>query len=357
MNPAVGAALGVMLVLVLLEQWLLWWRSGRSVDWRQLSANLGSGHLLMWWGRCVELGGYALVARQLGWQGLAPALGWAIWPLAWVGWDACFYWMHRLHHQIPLLWRVHAVHHQGSEFSLALGIRNSWYSSLTSLPFMLPLALAGVPAEVFLLVSSLHYGVQFYNHTALVGPNWLDRWMVTPTNHRAHHGMAPYYRNCNFGSTLLLWDRCFGSYRRWRPALPADCGLAGWRPSYNPLWLNHGGWRPAAGAAARWPRMMLPDGYIGLGALLLCAGAALYLGGAGGGAGPALALLLVLGALALGAAADGNPLGVYALQALSGAVLILLCCWPGPAVAALALVWWLHHAFAGLLAQWYGPGR
>ncbi|WP_268602262.1 sterol desaturase family protein, partial [Escherichia coli] len=82
--------------------------------------------------------------------------------------DFGFYWLHRLHHRFRLLWAVHVVHHQGEHFNLSLGVRNSWYSSLTSIPFFLLLALAGVPRPSVKssTPTSLQYARTCYDHMA-----------------------------------------------------------------------------------------------------------------------------------------------------------------------------------------------
>ena len=349
---AYGITFIILMLAVVGERWQLRRRGLPGADWREIAANLDSGHLLMWLGRGVEVAGYDLVFRTAGWEGLQRHLGPGVWIVGFLGWDLCFYCMHRMHHRIPLLWKVHAVHHQGRDFSLSLGIRNSWYSSLTSLPFMLPLAVLGVNTGVFLAVSAVHYAVQFYNHLhpALVRPTpRLDRFMVTPTNHLAHHGAASYYRNCNFGSMLLLWDRAFGSYRQVRGGdAPVACGIDGWIPSANPLWLNHGSWRGRSAPGA----CCLPDWYIGSGALILFAAVALYVAGYGGPWRPLLGAGLAGGTMLLGAAADGSrgaaagwcllaitmsallvyrpewtatlTLGPMALHGLSGALLLMV---------------------------------
>ena len=59
-----------------------------------------------------------------------------------------------MHHKLGVLWAVHVVHHEGDHFSLSLGIRNSWYSSMTSIPFFIVLAVVGIPTEVFVAVGA-----------------------------------------------------------------------------------------------------------------------------------------------------------------------------------------------------------
>ncbi|WP_174999231.1 sterol desaturase family protein [Rugamonas aquatica] len=335
-----GITFVILLLAVVVERSLLRRRGLPGADWHEIAANLGSGHLIMWVGRSLEVAGYDLVFRNVGWEGLQRHLGPGIWVAGFLGWDLCFYCMHRMHHRIPLLWKVHEVHHQGRDFSLSLGIRNSWYSSLTSLPFMLPLAVAGVSTGVFLAVSAIHYGIQFYNHLnpALARSTpWLDRVIVTPTNHLAHHGSASYYRNCNFGSVLLLWDRCFGSYRPVLSDVPVACGVGGWRPTANPLWMNHGSWR-GAGVPRK---CCLAGWYVGSGALLLFCAVALHVAGYGGPWRPMMMCGLIGGTMLLGAASDGSNWAAAGWCLLATAMCAPLWDRPEwmalPALAALAL--------------------
>lgn len=310
----------MMLALVLAEQWVLWRRTGQPVPWVDLVFNLNSGHLLMWVLRGVEVAAYGFVLSHASVQWVS---GWPValqWLFAFVGWDLCFYWMHRMHHRIPLLWAVHGIHHQGEHFNLSLGIRNGWYSSLTNFPFIAGLAVLGVPAEIFVAVSSFHYGVQFYNHNALVGRcGALDRFMVTPSNHRVHHGLDPHYIDRNFGGTLLLWDRLFGTWQPERDDLPMQFGVAGGVPTQNPLWAsNPAVWRWLGGGRGgrrelderRWP-----PGYIGAGGVIVFL---LVIGHVDGqGRWPALVqtgslIGLVLSTIALGALSDGRRWGAVA---------------------------------------------
>ena len=179
----------IMLAFVLAELLILKWVRKTPVPWKDVIFNLNSGHILMWVFRGVEVAAFALLLRHANLHIVDQWPVAAQWVLAFFAWDLCFYWMHRLHHKIPLLWAVHVVHHQGEHFNLSLGVRNSWYSSLTNFPFIAILAVLGVPLEIFLVVSSLHYTVQFYNHNALVNKSGiLDKFMVTPSHQigRAH---------------------------------------------------------------------------------------------------------------------------------------------------------------------------
>jgi len=151
----------------------------------------------------------------------------AIWVFSYLAWDLCFYWMHRLHHQYSILWAVHSIHHEGEHFNLSLGIRNSWYSSLSNFPFVVILAIIGMPLEVFITVSSINYFIQFYNHNGFIKRSgFLEKFMVTPSHHKVHHGSNDIYRNKNFGGTFIFWDQIFGTYQPELDAIPVNLGIA-----------------------------------------------------------------------------------------------------------------------------------
>lgn len=263
-----------MLAMILLEFAIRKYGQKEQVLWREAISNLNSGHLVMLLFRSLEIFAFGLVLTHMSlhWVAQWPKL-WQ-WIFAFIAWDFCFYWMHRLHHKIPLLWAVHHVHHQGEEFNLTLGVRNSWYSSLSNFPFIAILAVLGVPLEIFIIVSSIHYTVQFYNHNAIVKNSWfLDRWLVTPANHYVHHGMHPLYIDKNFGGTFLLWDKLFGSYQAKREDIDNRIGLKSGIPSYNPLLFNH---RPLMKLSKKYSAYLpsgkvldVSDAYIGFAGIVL----------------------------------------------------------------------------------------
>ncbi|MDA7748238.1 sterol desaturase family protein [Bacteroidia bacterium] len=163
-----------------------------------------------------------------------------IWIFAFFTWDFCFYWLHRFHHKFSFLWAIHVVHHEGEHFNLSLGIRNSWYSSLTSFPFFIGLAMIGVPVEVFIAISSIHYAIQFYNHNGIVkNSGWIEKIMISPSLHRVHHGINTEYIDRNFGGTLVIWDKIFGTYQQELISVPVICGVKDYVKSYDILLANN----------------------------------------------------------------------------------------------------------------------
>lgn len=318
MNAMALPLLG-MLACVLLELYFARATRGTAIPWRDVVLNLNSGHIVMWFFRGIEVAAFAWILAHLNLHWLDSWHPVAVWIFALFAWDLGFYWMHRLHHAFPALWCVHVVHHEGEHFNLSLGIRNSWYSSLTTLPFTAaPLALAGVPLEVFVAVSTFHYSVQFYNHNGIVGRSGpLERFLITPAHHRVHHGQNLEYRDRNFGGTFLIWDRLFGTLQRKLPGVPIRYGTASSTPSTNPFWANtvpllrYVGLRGPRFAEAR--HVPVPDAAIATGGLLLFGIAAYYIyrDGTWPGFGkPAFFTMILAATIALGGMSDGRPWGV-----------------------------------------------
>jgi len=287
---------------------------GRNVPWRDIAADLASGHLPMWLCRGLEIAGFAWIARHAPIHLLEGLPRLAQWGIAFVAWDLSFYWLHRLHHAIPLLWKIHLVHHQGEAYGFSLGIRNAWFSSLTSLPFFVPMALLGFPVELFVAVGSVHYFVQFWNHSALAPKlGVLESVLVTPTHHRVHHGRQREYVDCNFGGTLVLWDKLFGSFRQELSHVPLAYGVEGDAPRSNPLDANLAPFLPASAglrSEVRLPAHPARDQFVGLSGLVLFTLLLHYVRQAPEWSWMTCAVwavVVTLATCALGAYADGRP--------------------------------------------------
>lgn len=225
----------IMLLFVLAEALYLRWNRRLQVDWQDVMFNLNSGHLMLWLFRGLEVLCYGAVADQFSFALLEGVNSALLWTGAFFAWDLSFYWLHRLHHRYRLLWAIHVVHHQGEHFNLSLGVRNSWYSSLASIPFFIPLAIIGVPLDVFVMVSMIHYSFQFFNHCALTPRlGVLEEIFVTPGHHRVHHMKDITYSNRNFGGTFIIWDKLFGTFSS-LPDVPYSYGVKGSMPSLNPF--------------------------------------------------------------------------------------------------------------------------
>jgi sterol desaturase/sphingolipid hydroxylase (fatty acid hydroxylase superfamily) len=124
---------------------------------------------------------------------------------AFVFYDFCYYWQHRLGHTVGLFWATHSVHHQSEEFNLTTALRQPGTGAFTNWIFYVPMALCGVPVSVFLLTGVTQLFYQFWPHTRHIGRmGFLDRWIQTPSNHRVHHAQNDIYL------TRTMWVSSFG---------------------------------------------------------------------------------------------------------------------------------------------------
>ena len=236
MSIFIGPALLLLLVAIEL---LILKALNKPIPWSEITMNLNSGQILLWLGRGLEVLGYYYMATLIPYQ-LTDYLGlfWVVF-IAFILLDHQFYWLHNLHHKIPLLWYIHEVHHQGEHFNSSLGIRNSWFSSISSLPFFLPLVFLGIPVEVFVLVSSIHYFVQFYNHNDVIKhPKWMEKVFITPSLHKVHHGVNREYLNKNCGGTFSIWDRIYGTHQQELEEVPVKLGLRKSFSTGSPILVN-----------------------------------------------------------------------------------------------------------------------
>ncbi len=200
-----------------------------------LSCGMTSQIVLLLWA-ALHLAIYAWVYEHWHFITLTPA--WLPWVVAFIGVDFFYYWWHRLSHEVNFLWAAHVVHHQSEDYNLAVALRQSVLTSWTALPFYLPLALIGVPMPVFAVMHGLSTIYQFWIHTQLVkrmhGP--ID-WIVNlPSHHRVHHAINPQYLDKNYGATLIVWDRLFGTYAP--EDEPCVYGITKPLRSFDPMWAQ-----------------------------------------------------------------------------------------------------------------------
>jgi len=160
------------------------------------------------------------LAVQVHGGGLYGWLGWPTWLeilTAVLVLDVAIYWQHRLMHLVPLLWRMHRVHHADTAFDVTTGVRFHPFETTLSMGVKLGLVwlLAPHPAAVLVFEILLSAG-SLFTHADFRFPAGLDRrlrWLiVTPSMHRIHHSTWRPETDSNYGFHLSVWDRVFGSY-------------------------------------------------------------------------------------------------------------------------------------------------
>jgi sterol desaturase/sphingolipid hydroxylase (fatty acid hydroxylase superfamily) len=132
--------------------------------------------------------------------------------------DLVIYWQHRLFHRVPLLWRLHAVHHTDLDLDASSGVRFHPLEILLSMIVkMAAVALMGAPVLAVVIFEVMLNATSIFNHANLAVPVSVDAILrllfVTPDMHRVHHTTHHDEQNTNFGFNMPWWDRLFGTYR------------------------------------------------------------------------------------------------------------------------------------------------
>ncbi len=164
-------------------------------------------------------------------------------PLTWIfallTYDFLYYWVHRTGHEVNMFWASHITHHSSDEFNLSTALRQASTGFYFKWVFYIPLAVLGIPVRVFIVVGLIDLLYQVWVHTRLVGRlGWIEYILVTPSNHRVHHGKNDYCIDKNYGGMLCVWDRIFGTYADEREEEPIVYGLKKKLDSWNPVWSN-----------------------------------------------------------------------------------------------------------------------
>jgi sterol desaturase/sphingolipid hydroxylase (fatty acid hydroxylase superfamily) len=171
---------------------------------------------------CFPLGlvSIALFAEDRAW-GLFPNVALPTWLtilLSVIILDLVIYLQHVGFHAVPLLWRLHMVHHADLDFDVTTGVRFHTIEILLSLGIKAAaVLLLGPPAIAVLIFETLLNATAMFSHGNVRLPAVLDRVLrllvVTPEMHRVHHSALAAETNSNFGFNVPWWDYLFGTYR------------------------------------------------------------------------------------------------------------------------------------------------
>ncbi|MHC5053765.1 MAG: sterol desaturase family protein [Planctomycetota bacterium] len=164
--------------------------------------------------------GLAVLCRERGW-GLLNNVDLPTWADVAIGvaaLDCAIYLQHVMFHAVPVLWRLHRMHHADLDFDVTTGLRFHPFEIVLSMGIKLAVVAAlGPPAVAVVAFEVLLNATSMFNHGNLRLPGVLDRmlrlFVVTPDMHRVHHSVVIREANSNFGFNLPWWDRLFGTYR------------------------------------------------------------------------------------------------------------------------------------------------
>jgi sterol desaturase/sphingolipid hydroxylase (fatty acid hydroxylase superfamily) len=199
--------------------------ASKPARWISNIALLAINSLIVRLGFAAGLAGIALEAQRREW-GLLNVVelpGWLEVALAVILLDLAIYLQHVLFHAVPLLWRLHLVHHADPDFDVTTGVRFHTLEIIVSLGIKVAtIVLIGASPLAVVIFEAVLNATSMFSHSNVKMPFAIDqglRWIVvTPDMHRVHHSMIPSETNSNFGFNVPWWDYVFRTYKA-QPAL------------------------------------------------------------------------------------------------------------------------------------------
>lgn len=164
--------------------------------------------------------GIAVLSRERGWGILnqVDLPEWLAIVVAVITLDFVIYLQHVLFHFLPILWRLHRMHHSDLDIDVTTGNRFHPIEIIISIGIKLAAVMViGAPVAAVVIFEVILNATSQFNHGNIRMPHQLDRllrlFVVTPDMHRVHHSITPHETNSNFGFNLPWWDRLCGTYR------------------------------------------------------------------------------------------------------------------------------------------------
>lgn len=241
--PNTGAVLRLLIAAGIVVTMALWeWRAPLRTHaqpqwqrWFNHAGLLALGTLLLRIVLPIGLVGFAAWVEHNGWGvfSILHAPSWVAVPVAILLYDLAIYAQHRAMHAWPWLWRLHRVHHSDIHIDITTALRFHPLELLVSLTWKLALIVVlGAPPIAILVFELILNGMAIFNHANVAIPPRVEPMLryiiVTPDMHHIHHSTDKRETDSNFGSSLSLWDRLFGSY----------CNDAKAAPQAMPIGLN-----------------------------------------------------------------------------------------------------------------------
>lgn len=244
-----GTFVGVLLIMAIWEAILPRRRpaNGRAVRWFSNISLVAINALAIRLVFVLGLTGIALDFQSRGW-GLFNNVALPAWleiAAAFLLLDLIIYGQHVVLHHVPILWRLHMVHHADPDFDVTTGLRFHTLEIILSMLIKIAaIALLGAPALAVLAFEIVLNATSMFSHSNVRLPLAVDRWLrlvlVTPDMHRVHHSTIRSETNSNFGFNVPWWDFLFRTYRP-QPAKGHErmqIGLSNVPPTRG-MWLHH----------------------------------------------------------------------------------------------------------------------
>ncbi len=163
--------------------------------------------------------GVALYAEEqnIGLFNMINADVWVSFTLSLLLLDVLIYGQHVMMHKVPILWRLHRMHHSELGLDVTSALRFHPFEIIISMLIKMGFVLLiGVPVAAVIVFETLLNGLALFNHSNLKLPRPLERALrtviITPEVHWIHHSEINKETNSNFGFNLCIWDKLFGTY-------------------------------------------------------------------------------------------------------------------------------------------------
>ena len=152
--------------------------------------------------------------------------GWLRFLLAALLVDLLYWGQHYCNHKVPLLWKLHSLHHSQRELNFFTDFRYHFLEYIVRHTFLvIPLSILKVEPPVIIAFGIFRqWYVRFYHGNIKTDLGLLRYILVTPQSHRVHHSVEPAHRDTNFGSILSIWDFALGTQYRNYDVYP-DTGI------------------------------------------------------------------------------------------------------------------------------------
>jgi sterol desaturase/sphingolipid hydroxylase (fatty acid hydroxylase superfamily) len=200
--------------------WRAFWTTIRINLWRAAAEALPMGVVLS---AALPFGAWMYAHRIT----TIPMNTWWAWVAMFFVTEFFYYWLHRAGHRVRWYWASHAIHHSGNQYNLAAAFRQSITGKVSGgFVFFAPQCLLGFSPDAVLISYGLNLVYQFWIHTDLIHKmGWMEGVLNTPSAHRVHHAANVEYLDCNYGGTIMLFDRLFGTYVPEKDGVPIRYGL------------------------------------------------------------------------------------------------------------------------------------
>ena len=231
-----------MILLVVLEWVITLWKKKDYYDGLDTISATFIGLVNVGLSALLKVGIYGLILffyNMVPWS--IPKTWWA-YILCLVSLDFARYWAHRIAHVNRFWWATHVTHHNSEKYNWSVSFRLGW-TQFIKVIFFIPVALMGFDPVLFFICHQIEVLYQFWIHTEYIRklPAPIEYIFTTPSHHRVHHSRNEKYIDKNFGSTLIIWDRIFGTFMP--ETDQADYGITKPVNSYNPITLNFHEWK------------------------------------------------------------------------------------------------------------------